>query len=203
MKVFADLPRLRADAISMGLTHFYTGLPCGNGHLAERFASNGSCAECLRGHARLYHQRHLLTERQRKAQWAKDNPEKNAAQSERWKQANPQKEASVNRQSHRKRRSTNPELCKLEGRAAAARRRARQLNAGGNYTAADVKKLFLQQRGKCYWCRKKLGDKFDVDHIIPLSRGGSNGVANLCIACPSCNGKKFTKLPEDFAGRWF
>ena len=36
----------RADARVAGHTHFFTGVPCRNGHLAARFVSNGSCIKC-------------------------------------------------------------------------------------------------------------------------------------------------------------
>ena len=35
---------------------------------------------------------------------------------------------------------------------------------------------------------------YHVDHVVPLSRGGGNGVDNICLACPSCNSSKNNKL---------
>lgn len=39
----------RADAYRLGLKKFYTGHPCRNGHIAERYVSTKGCIECLRG----------------------------------------------------------------------------------------------------------------------------------------------------------
>jgi hypothetical protein len=38
----------RAQASEAGLTRYYTGRPCHCGHLAERYASNNQCVECMR-----------------------------------------------------------------------------------------------------------------------------------------------------------
>lgn len=77
--------------------------------------------------------------------------------------------------------------------------RARKLTNGGTHTAEDIQKQYTNQKGKCYYCSKKVGKKYDVDHIIPLSKGGSNSPENLVIACPSCNRAKKDKLPHE----WF
>ncbi len=35
---------------------------------------------------------------------------------------------------------------------------------------------------------------FDVDHIIPVSRGGSSALDNLAYACSGCNRHKFNRV---------
>ena len=79
------------------------------------------------------------------------------------------------------------------------RRRARKAAADGTYTSADIRAQLKRQKGRCYWCGKKVMD-YHVDHVIPLSRGGSNGPENLVIACPSCNLSKGRKLPHEWNG---
>lgn len=37
-------------------------------------------------------------------------------------------------------------------------------------------------------------EDMDIDHIIPISRGGHNGLDNLQILCGRCNSKKGKKL---------
>lgn len=46
--------------------------------------------------------------------------------------------------------------------------------------------LFKRANGVCHWCHKKL-IKYEIDHILPLSLGGTNALSNLCVACPKCN----------------
>jgi len=36
--------------------------------------------------------------------------------------------------------------------------------------------------------------KFTIDHIIPISRGGTNDIDNLCLACFHCNRRKSNKI---------
>ena len=86
--------------------------------------------------------------------------------------------------------------------AGRSRRRARLRNAQGAHTAADVRAQFDRQKGRCYWCGEKVAWRGKhVDHVMPLSKGGSNGPENLVVACASCNLKKGAKHPMEWAGR--
>ena len=43
----------------------------------------------------------------------------------------------------------------------------------------------------CYLCRQDMtGLRAVVEHIIPISRGGSNEPHNVALACPDCNTRK-------------
>ena len=49
----------------------------------------------------------------------------------------------------------------------------------------------------CEYCRSQLhfsADPFVIEHIIPRSRGGSNQLNNLALACQGCNGFKYNKV---------
>ena len=37
-----------------------------------------------------------------------------------------------------------------------------------------------------------------VDHAIPVARGGSNDMENLDLICPRCNQEKGDKIPEEY-----
>jgi len=91
-------------------------------------------------------------------------------------------------------RAANPEIVRISSH----RRRARQRNAEGTHTIVDIQRQYERQRGKCYYCGIKVGHKYHVDHVVPLSRGGSDGPENLVIACRSCNETKHNKLPHEW-----
>jgi hypothetical protein len=44
----------RKDAKACGLTRYYTGLPCPNGHVAERFVSGWTCTACVVPKTKVY-----------------------------------------------------------------------------------------------------------------------------------------------------
>jgi len=41
-----DLPKTKREAKSKGVPLYFTGKPCGRGHICERFSSNAWCVEC-------------------------------------------------------------------------------------------------------------------------------------------------------------
>ncbi len=48
----------------------------------------------------------------------------------------------------------------------------------------------------CEKCKRKCETKFHVDHIIPISKGGSNDYDNLQILCAKCNLEKHIKIAD-------
>lgn len=47
----------------------------------------------------------------------------------------------------------------------------------------------------CFYCSQRVKDNAHVDHVLPWSRVGLDGLANLVLACPSCNSSKSQLLP--------
>lgn len=48
-------------------------------------------------------------------------------------------------------------------------------------------------RYRCEYCQSQeryVGEEFTTDHIIPRSRGGTDDLDNLCLACYLCNHHK-------------
>jgi 5-methylcytosine-specific restriction endonuclease McrA len=86
-------------------------------------------------------------------------------------------------------------------KAAVHNNQAMRKNAPGWHSADDIRSLLKTQKGLCWWCGKEWGEKYHVDHRIPLSRGGTNYVNNLVIACEGCNLSKNNKMPWEWIGR--
>jgi hypothetical protein len=78
-----------------------------------------------------------------------------------------------------------------------AKRRALRLRAIGSHTLYDWENLKAQYDWTCPSCNKREPDiKLTVDHIIPLSRGGSHNIENIQPLCGICNSRKFTKVEK-------
>lgn len=76
--------------------------------------------------------------------------------------------------------------------------RAKRLGAKGRHTARDIRILYKIQKGKCVYCNTDLDRKFHIDHVVPLSRGGTNYRHNLVLTCPHCNLSKGDKLLSEW-----
>lgn len=49
---------------------------------------------------------------------------------------------------------------------------------------------------RCFYCGSRVGPAAHVDHVLPWSRVGLDGLANLVLACSRCNSSKSDLLPE-------
>ena len=47
----------------------------------------------------------------------------------------------------------------------------------------------------CFYCGREVTASAPVDHVLPWSRTGIDGLANLVVACARCNGDKSETLP--------
>lgn len=77
-------------------------------------------------------------------------------------------------------------------------RRARKAAVGGKLTRDLSTRLYDLQKGRCACCKIALGNSFDLDHIVPLFRGGANVDSNIQLLCDKCNSSKGAKDPVVF-----
>ena len=82
----------------------------------------------------------------------------------------------------------------------AAERRARV--RCGVVTAEQLSDMMVDQGGRCFYCgiamdmshpRNKPAS-CTIDHIVPLSKGGTHEIQNIRLACKSCNSSKGDKV---------
>lgn len=196
-------PRTIEDAKLRGFKYFFTGIACKRGHVSRRYTSTGQCAECQYLH---------------RSEWRIRNPEKEAASRlasvRAWCEKNPDRKRELARKSNAKpdvsannvaraKRWTelNPEKAKANDAVGDRNRRSAKKGAAGRHTTGDIEAILVRQKFKCAECgvSVKKRENRHVDHIVPLSKGGTNWPSNLQILCPPCNLKKAAKDPLDFA----
>lgn len=66
--------------------------------------------------------------------------------------------------------------------------RARKLGVYGELTSKDWNKVLEKYNHTCANCGSE--DNLTIDHIVPLSMGGTNTSDNIQPLCKSCNSKK-------------
>src|ERR687895_807670 len=62
--------------------------------------------------------------------------------------------------------------------------------------------LFARDRYRCQYCGRaaielRPREALTRDHLVPLSRGGTNHWSNVVTACSTCNARKGNQLPEE------
>ena len=145
---------------------------------AYRAAYYETHKERLKAYARKYYEIHKEEQRAVHRKWLEAHEEEQkayraaheemAACGHKWQQANPEKVA-VHWQ----------------------KRKARKLGAGGSFTAEEFQALCEKAGNRCLCCGSS--GPLTIDHIVPLSRGGSNNIENIQPLCQSCNSSKGTK----------
>jgi 5-methylcytosine-specific restriction endonuclease McrA len=55
------------------------------------------------------------------------------------------------------------------------------------------------QNGVCHYCHRQVGrEQLTMDHVVPLSRGGTSRKGNIVPACKECNNNKKYLLPVEW-----
>lgn len=135
--------------------------------------------------------------RQKQRRLANPDKEKERIQSEKWRLDNPEKRKA----SQKKYRAANLEKTKAYSvkyqlanpekiRASTSARRAKKL-ANGVYQISN-KELERLYSSPCFYCGST--ESIQMDHVIPIKKGGTHGIGNLVPACQKCNYSKGSKL---------
>lgn len=90
-------------------------------------------------------------------------------------------------------RKSNPASTRTSKR----RRAYRELT--GTISERDWSRLVARHRGQCAYCGGS--GEMTMDHVVPLSRGGTNTIGNVLPACRSCNSSKHMKLLVEWRAR--
>lgn len=138
----------------------------------------------LRANHKAYRERNRAALAEREAAWRQANPERVVFLSKRWHDAHPADPVRAARLK-RQRRQANPEAHAIEQ---SNRRAAKLLGTVVPITteALAQRRAFLGER--CYVCGASA--RLTWDHVKPLKAGGLHVLANLRLACVSCNSRK-------------
>lgn len=78
-----------------------------------------------------------------------------------------------------------------------------------NYFPMWLRHLIIKREsGCCHYCSRPvvipslINQAYDIDHVVPIAKGGSNDPTNLVLACMDCNNKKRANIilvPDTFA----
>jgi len=205
----------RQEAISKGLSTYFTGKPCKRGHVMERFTCNCTCKGCTWNKLHPEEDRKRVKEWKRKNRekvksiwdaWAAKNIDKLIQKNNLWRKNNPKKVREMKRNDYLKNTDRYKEKARVwvinnreRYRQNMRNRKARVRNAEGTHNPEDIKNLLEVQNYKCIYCKTSLKKEYHIDHIIALINGGDNTRYNLQILCPTCNLRKNARNPIEFA----
>lgn len=172
------MPRTKSGSCSRCRRLFSDDLP--------RVPNCGWCRPCVREHSREYY---------------RANREKKLAQNAAWREANPDRFKSLIDKNYRDNRDARLVQIKeyrktADGRsmmkASNANVRAKRWGCSGDISAEGVRRAYSESGGRCAICADT-PPRWEIDHIIPLSKGGPNTRHNIQITCIRCNRSKGTK----------
>ena len=165
--------------IEKSLNEFYK-------HKDTKDGFRSQCKTCTLAACKIYRQNNPEKCKQIVRAWYQKNTERNSQTNKKWYKKNLERR----KRTVKSWRKNNPEKCRCLG----ARRRALKLNAQGSFTTQEWLDLKESHGNRCLCCGKPECEcKLTIDHIVPLSKGGSNSIDNLQPLCLSCNSSKHTK----------
>lgn len=67
------------------------------------------------------------------------------------------------------------------------------------FSVKDRLDVYRKTEGHCYLCGEFVDfDSFEVEHHIPISKGGTNDLDSLYCSCKTCNAIKRDIYPKEF-----
>lgn len=75
--------------------------------------------------------------------------------------------------------------------------RMRKAKLTGTHTKEQWDSLQKKHNYKCFYCNGHHPWGLDKDHIIPISKGGSDLISNIVPSCNKCNSKKGVKIGQN------
>ncbi len=176
---------------------------CRDCKLAARKRYRQKNQELIKARTRAYYEANRAKVRTSQRAYYEANAEQERARNAKYREENAQAirdakriyaESGRDRERRRQWFANNPE----KKRAYELNRKARLAGAKGSHTPDELFQMYEDQQGLCAYCETPMFGNYSVDHMLPISRGGSNDWSNLAIVCVSCNSRKAAKTVEEF-----
>lgn len=194
----------------------------------EAFASHAWCRECTKEYNRERRQKPEIKAKEKEQskkwmaehpgyqnKWSKENRAKRRGYEKKHFLKNPQKRRDIEKnyrknnkdkmatwpcmsrevriKAERKYVNTHREII----RAKVARYRISRKNVEGSHTLEEWAQKCKEYNYKCAYCGK-IPKIISRDHVIPISKGGTDYISNLIPACRSCNSKKRNRTYQEY-----
>jgi 5-methylcytosine-specific restriction endonuclease McrA len=139
--------------------------------------------------------------REYKVGYRKTNREKLRVSEALWRRNNREKIAKWFKDNYEKVRQINAKWRKSpNGKLSAANarhmRRSKKKGCLASVTTKELSEIKKTSKGFCFYCKQSR--PLTLDHVIPLSKGGSHTKENIVMACGPCNFSKHTKPVGQF-----
>ena len=157
-----------------GDTHYFTGKPCVNGHVANRLVSNGKCCVCNNAAA---------------LQWAAQNADRRKEVNRAHMKANRPRYDEYARAY----RASSREKVQAKQTARGAKYKAAKLSATPPWLTDEDSRRIQVRYLEAAWMTRRTGIPHDVDHIVPLQGKTVCGLHvpwNLRVITKSFNASK-------------
>ena len=93
---------------------------------------------------------------------------------------------------------------KVSKQVGCARGRAREYDVPNTLTVIEWREVVVSSDGRCAYCGRLVGvENLTLDHVVPMSKGGSNSIENVTLACLECNLRKANRThpaPQPVSG---
>lgn len=142
-----------------------------------------TCKTCCSEKSKQRYQENKTSIRERVKVYYQENKETIAASNKKWRVKNKERIHQI--------RKLYISQNRTKFQAASQRRRARISGASGKHTQEEIQYLKEIQNFKCLMCKRPEPEiKLTLDHIVPLSKGGGDGIGNCQMLCKPCNSSK-------------
>jgi 5-methylcytosine-specific restriction endonuclease McrA len=200
----------RGCGVEKALADFYKNIEMADGHFNK-------CKVCVRAGAQKYRREHsgqyaqyekaranLPHRVEARRKYQEEHKEQISEYKKKWAAHNKEKVVASKLAYYERKRldvlarskkwaENNPEKVRRAKTNNLRKRRAARHASRGSFTVQEFKELCESYGNKCLAC----GDAeavLEADHVVPLTKGGTDSISNIQPLCGSCNRNKFVNI---------